>query len=149
MTKTYSLRIFFDIIDNIVNLFIVVIKILLHFFSHNCSFSAGRRKYVKSTALCVSVVVVCPVDTVLETDIHPNPTLSINYCILVWVLLAMILRQKIMIPLNNLVLWFGLRRILIHLHPLANNSLLAMQLNVAPVVIAATTARSHRCPAAA
>jgi len=93
-------------------------------------------------------VVVCPVDMVLETDIQPNPTLSINRCILVWVLLAMILRQKIMIPQNNLDPWFGLRRILIHLRPLASNSLLAMQLNVAPVVIAATTAHSHRCPAA-
>jgi len=54
-----------------------------------------------------------------------------------------------MIPQNNPGPWFGRRRILIHPGPPTINSLLAMQLNVAPVVIAATMVRFHHCPEAA
>jgi len=84
---------------------------------------------------------VWAVDMVAATDILPEPKQN---CILAWVLLVMIRRQKTMIAQTNLGLWFGRRRILIHPRPPASHSHLAIQLNVATVVIAATTARFHR-----
>jgi len=91
-------------------------------------------------------VAVWVVDMVAATDIQPEPKQN---CILAWVLLVMIRRQKIMIAQSNLGPWFGRRRILIHPRLPASHNHLAIQSNVATAVIAATTARFHRYRAVA